>query len=491
MKIVNIIAAVVILGVGFAAGIWIGGGESETVTEEAEAATYRCPMHPTVVSDRPGSCPICGMDLVQDREDTQDQASTKKSGERKVLHWRAPMDPNYVSKTPGKSPMGMDLIPVYEDEVMGGGGGVKIDPVTVQNIGVKTAQIKRRALSRQVRAVGKVDYDETRITDVNTKIMGWVEKLFVDYTGQDVKKGQPLLEIYSPELVAAQEEYLTASDYVKRLKETASKDALKGAQDLLHASKQRLLYWDITEGQIAELEQKRIVNRTMTVYSPQGGVVTHKAVNQGAHIKAGQHLYRIAALDRVWVYADIYEYEMPWVKVGQKAEVALPSMPGKTLTGKVTYVFPFLESKTRTVRVRMAFDNAGFALKPDMFANVKIQPVVSRDAVVVPTQAVIHSGERNVVIIDMGEGRFMPREVVLGVEAEGVYEVLQGLSEGERIVTSAQFLIDSESNLKAALAGMVGQDSGDSEDMSSETPQQHQESKSDHDDQKAQVGHQH
>jgi len=485
MKLIHIIAAVVILGIGFGAGLWFSGSESDRIQEQAEAAVYRCPMHPTVVSDRPGSCPICGMDLVPDRKDTQ--ASDKKTGERKVLYWRAPMDPNYISETPGKSPMGMDLIPVYEDEVMGSGGGVKIDPTTVQNIGVKTAIIKRQALSREVRTVGTVDYDETRITDVNTKITGWVETLFVDYTGQNVKMGQPLLKIYSPELVAAQEEYLTSSDYVKRLQGTASEDVLKGAKELLHASKQRLLYWDITKGQIDELERKRTVSRTMTVYSPQEGVVIHKAVNKGAQIMAGQHLYRIAALDRVWVYAEIYEYEMPWVKVGQQAEVVLPSMPGKTLTGKITYIFPYLEPKTRTVKVRMAFDNAELTLKPDMFANVKIKPVVSLDAVVIPIQAVIHSGERNVVIIDLGEGRFMPREVVLGVESEGVYEVLDGLSEGERIVTSSHFLIDSESNLKTALAGFSGRDT---DDMPSKTMQQ-QENKSDHDDQKMPAGHQH
>lgn len=464
MKFSYIIAAVVMLGIGFGAGIWVGGGSSREETEEAEAMTYRCPMHPTVVSDRPGSCPICGMDLVADREDTQ--VSNQKSGERKILYWRAPMDPNYTSEKPGKSPMGMDLIPVYEDEVMGGGGGVKIDPVTVQNIGVKSAMVKRQALHRQIRTVGTVDYDETRITDVNTKIAGWVEKLFVDYTGQEVKKGQPLLEIYSPELVAAQEEYLTSLDYVKQLKGTATDDVIKGAKDLLQAAQKRLLYWDITQAQIDALEKNRTVTRTMTIYSPQEGVVTHKAVNEGAHIQAGQHLYRIAALDRVWVYADIYEFEIPWVKVGQKAEVVLPSLPGTKLMGKVTYIFPFLESKTRTVKVRMAFDNPGFDLKPDMFANVKIKPVVSKDAVVVPTQAVIHSGERNVVIMDLGEGRFMPREIEVGVEADGVYEVLKGLSEGDHIVTSAQFLIDSESNLKAALGGMTEQADEDMNDAS-------------------------
>ncbi|MCZ6634627.1 MAG: efflux RND transporter periplasmic adaptor subunit [bacterium] len=472
MKVKQIVVGILILAVGFAGGVWLGG-EEEMPT--AEAGTYRCPMHPTVVSEKPGSCPICGMDFVKDRaeEEAHAHGGSTSSGERKILYWRAPMDPNFISETPGQSPMGMDLIPVYEDEVMGAGGGVKIDPIMVQNIGVKTAIVEHRPLSRTVRTVGRVDYDETRITDVNTKVMGWVEKLFVNYTGQEVKKGQPLLEIYSPELVAAQEEYLTALEYVQRLEKSASKEIITGARDLLNSSKQRLFYWDITGQQIAELERTRKVKRTMTLHSPQEGIVIHKAVYNGSHIKAGQHLYRIADLDRVWIYADIYEYEIPWIKVGQEAEVELSYAPGKVRRGKVTFIYPFLDSKTRTAKVRMAFPNPELALKPEMYANVKIKPVVSRHAVVVPTQSVIHSGERNVVILDMGNGRFLPRELVLGVEAEGVYEVIEGLKGGEKIVISAQFLIDSESNLKAALAGMVEKPSGDQEEASGD--QQHPE----------------
>ncbi len=417
MKTKQSIVVILALGVGFATGVWMGGDHG-TGHEATEAATYRCPMHPTMVSERPGSCPICGMDLVADK--THGEAHV--SGERK----------------------------------MESGRGVKIDPATVQNIGVKTAVVERQPLVRTVRTVGRVDYDETRMTDVNTKVTGWVERLFVDYTGQMVKKGQPLLEIYSPELVAAQEEYLTALDYNQRLMESASEEIAAGALDLLRSARQRLLYWDITEEQIAELERTRQVKRTMTLHSPQQGVVVHKDVFDGAHIKAGQHLYRIADLSRVWIYAHIYEYELPWIKMGQEAEVELSYEPGKTFRGKVTYVYPFLESKTRTVKVRMVFPNPGIKLKPEMYANVKIKPVVSRNAVVVPTQAVIRSGTRNVVILDLGEGRFLPREVVLGVEAEGVTEAIKGLAEGDRIVTSAQFLIDSESHLKAALATMGG-----------------------------------
>ncbi len=452
----QIIAVTLALGIGIGIGVWIGGDEG-TGQVGAEDAVYYCPMHPTYVSDRPGSCPVCGMDLVKEKAPAEAHVhkGSTASGERKILHWRAPMDPNYTSDTPGKSPMGMELIPVYEDEVMGAGGGVSIDPQTVQNIGVKTAVVEHRPLTRMVRTVGRVDYDETRITDVNTKVMGWVEKLFVDYTGQSVSKGQPLLEIYSPELVAAQEEYLTALDYNRRLEQGAVEEIATGARELLNSTKQRLLYWDITEEQIGELERTRLVKRTMMIHSPQEGVVVHKAVLDGAHIKAGQHLYRIADLSRVWIYADIYEHELPWIKVGQEAEVTLSYAPGRVFEGKVTNVYPFLEEKTRTVKVRMVFPNPEMELKPQMYANVKIRPVISRHAIVIPTQAVIHSGERNVVILDLGEGRFLPREVKLGVEAEGIYEVLEGLKGGERIVTSAHFLIDSESNLKAALAGMA------------------------------------
>ena len=411
----TIVAVILALAIGFVVGIWLGGDDGPE-SHDTGPAVYRCPMHPTVVSDRPGSCPVCGMDLVPD----QPGPSGHEGG--------------------------------HGEEV----AEVRINPATVQNMGVRVARVERRALSRTVRALGRVDYDETRMTDVNTKVTGWVEGLFVDFTGQEVKKGQPLLEIYSPELVAAQEEYLTAMEYVRRLEDSASAKALEGARSLLGASRQRLMYWDITEAQILELEATRQTKRTMTIHSPQEGVVVHRAVFDGAYIKAGEHLYRIADLSRVWVYADIYEYELPWIRKGQAAEVVLSYSPGRVFQGVVTYIYPFLESKTRTAKVRMIFDNPELELKPEMFATVRIRSEVAKQAVVVPAQAVIRSGERNVVILDLGEGRFAPREVTLGVETSDVYEVTEGLRGDERIVISSQFLIDSESNLKAALATMGG-----------------------------------
>ena len=444
------IAVILSLAAGTGFGLWLGGaGGASMHAPHEQADLYRCPMHPAVVSDKPGSCPVCGMDLVADQP-----AAGSASGERAVAYWRAPMDPSYTSHEPGKSPMGMDLVPVYEDELQAE-GTVTIDPATVQNIGVRTALVERRALHRTVRTVGRVAYDETRMTDVNTKIAGWVEQLFVDYTGQMVEKGEPLLQIFSPELVAAQEEFLTAVDYGERLRSGAGGEALTGARDLLSASLQRLRYWDISDRQIEDLRQTGEARRTMTVHSPQEGTVVHKAVFDGQHIAPGQHLYRIAELSRVWVYADIYEYELPWVRQGQEAEVELSYLPGRTFTGKVTYVYPFLEAETRTVKVRMTFANPNLELKPEMYANVTIQsPLPEANVVAVPVQAVIHSGPRRVAVVSLGEGRFQPREIRVGVEAGGFYEVLEGLREGERIVTSSQFLIDSESNLKAAVSSM-------------------------------------
>ena len=472
LKYIIIVAASLITG--FAAANWLlNVPANDTHEHEQVEDTYRCPMHPAVVSDRPGSCLVCSMDLVKDQTETTTSSMT---GERQIAHWRAPMDPNYTADGPGTSPMGMDLIPVYTDE-LSASGIVHIDPVVVQNIGVKTQLIRRQVLNRTVRTVGRVDYDETRMTDVNTKIAGWVEKLHVDYTGQLVEKGQPLLEIYSPQLVAAQEEYLTVLDHKRRLETSADEDARQGGVDLLHASMQRLHHWDVTGPQIRELRRTGQVKRTMTVYSPQEGAVVHKAVFAGAHIMPGQHLYRIAELSPVWVYADVYEYQSPWVREGMEVEMELSYVPGKQFSGTVDHVFPFLEPKTRTVKVRMSFPNPDLELKPEMYANVTIHSPASEEALVVAVQSIIHSGERYVAVVSLGDGRFQPRDIIIGVEADGWYEVIEGLREGDRIVTSAQFLIDSESNLKAAVRAMVGEGDAETEvglvDDSRETPMSH------------------
>jgi RND family efflux transporter MFP subunit len=441
----TLLAAIALI-LGVALGLWWQDPPAPSEGQESVTEVYRCPMHPTVVADHDGSCPVCGMDLVAD--------TPELSGPRRIAHWRAPMDPNFIANAPGKSPMGMDLIPVYEDE-LSAQGTVTIDPVTSQNIGVRTATVEFRALQRMVRATGRVDYDETRMSDVNTKVGGWVERLFVGFTGRHVTKGEPLFELYSPELVAAQEEYLTVLDYVQRLQDQeADESVLRGARELLAASLQRLRYWDVSDVQIDDLRQRRTATRTLTIHAPQEGVVVHKALFEGAYINPGQHLYRIADLSQVWVTADVFEYEVPWVMEGQEGEVHLSYLPGRTFEGQVAHVHPSLDAETRTLRVRMSFDNKDRALKPGMFANVILR-TESVQRLSVPEEAIIQSGERNVAVVALGEGRFQPRKVEVGLQAEGWYEILDGLQEGERIVTSAQFLIDSESNLKSALTSMT------------------------------------
>ncbi|MFQ5798504.1 MAG: efflux RND transporter periplasmic adaptor subunit [Bacteroidota bacterium] len=380
-----------------------------------------------------------------------------RKGKKKILYWRAPMDPTYISDKPGKSPMGMDLIPVYEgDAEVSGGPTVVIDPVTVQNIGVQTAPVEKMDLYRVIRAVGHLDYDEEKLYRVNTKFSGWIEKLYVDETGQEVRKGQPMLEIYSPELVTTQEEYLLAVRNAKKLGESPFGEVSSSARSLLESTRRRLLYWDITERQIKDLEEKGIISKTMTLFSPVEGIVLSRMAEQGMHVKPGMDLYRIADLSTIWVYAQIYEYEVPWVKVGQTVEMELPYIPGKLFQGRVDYIYPYLDQKTRDVKVRLVFPNPGLDLKPEMYANVRIESRLGSAVAAVPGEAIIRSGKRNVAFVARGGGKFEPRDVILGVEGQdGYVQVLAGLQPGEEVVTSAQFLLDSESRLKEAIQKML------------------------------------
>ncbi|MCP3682149.1 MAG: efflux RND transporter periplasmic adaptor subunit [bacterium] len=428
-----------------------------------------------------------------------------RSDERKIAHWRAPMDPEYTSDKPGKSPMGMDLVPVYEDELPGQAGQqqteesiagvdyfytcgmhpniretepgicpicnmnlvkktvsqggnpaqVSIDPVTVQNIGVRTALVEKRKLAKTIRAYGKVQFDDRRTASVSSKVSGWAEKLYVDFEGQYVRKGAPLIDIYSPDLVATQEEYLKAVELEKKLKVTGNQEFASHTSELLKSTKRRLQLWDISEEQIRELETSGEVKKTLTLYAPVSGVVTTKKINEGDAVKPNMAMYSITDLSAVWVVADIYEYELPWVKIGQDVIMELSYEPGKEFNGKINYIYPYLDPKTRTGRVRFEFKNSEMALKPDMHVNVIIQSSIDEDKIVIPVSSVILSGERNLVIIALGEGKFEPKNIKIGIESNGFYAVEEGLNEGEKVVTSAQFLIDSESRLKEAQMKML------------------------------------
>ena len=373
-------------------------------------------------------------------------------GGAKPAYWKAPMNPSYVRDAPGKSPMGMDLVPVCPGEEAGAASGaVRIDPTTIQNIGVRTAPVVRRDIAREIRAVGRVDYDEQLLAQVHTKVQGWVEKLHIDYEGQIVKKGQPLLEIYSPELVSTQEELLVAARYRDALAKSPVEDVARGGADLLQASRRRLELWDIPDADIERLLRTRKVRKTLTLYAPSSGVVTQLKVREGMEVGLRNNLYTIADLSRVWVYADLYEYELPWVAVGQQATMMLSYLPGQLFEGQVAYVYPYLEQKTRTQRVRLEMPNPKGLLKPEMFANVTIATDARRNVLAVPEEAILRSGRRNVAIVALPGGRFLPREVTLGIDSgDGWLEVRSGISEGERVVTSSQFLIDSESKLQEA-----------------------------------------
>ncbi|MCH8052927.1 MAG: efflux RND transporter periplasmic adaptor subunit [Planctomycetes bacterium] len=446
--VVGVVATRVMLGPG-------GGASGASAGEDSEQL-YTCGMHPNVMERGPGICPICNMDLTPLKADDGD-AGGGVSKERKVLYWRAPMDPNYVSDQPGKSPMGMDLVPVYADEESSSSRHfVRVDPVTSQNMGIRTTAIRRGPLVKTIRTVGRVDYDERSVTFINTKFEGWIEKLHVDETGQFVDKGQPLFDVYSRELYSAQKEYVAAIDGLERMHQSTLPYAREEQTRLIDAALTKLQFLDVTNEQIEALKQAKTIQKILTIHSPSRGIVTDKMALQGMYVKPGMQLYTIADLTRVWVYVDIYEYQLPWVRVGQTAEMALPYVRGKKFVGTVVYIYPYLEKQTRVVKVRLEFDNPTLDLKPGMFANVTLSADLRRDALLIPREAYIDSGTRQLVFVDRGEGKFEPREIQVGVEAEdGMVEVLYGLDEGEIVVTSGQFMLDAESKLKEAIAKMM------------------------------------
>jgi len=377
---------------------------------------------------------------------------------KKIKYYVAPMDPKYISNEPGKSPTGMDLVPVYEEEgeEKEPASTVRIDPITIQNMGVRLGRVQKKNLTKSIRAFGNITYDETRLYAVNTKFDGWIEKLHVDFVGDHVTKGQPLFDIYSPELFSAQQEYLLALQQRDTISPNASKSVRRGAERLLNASRKRLAYWDLTPDQIDKIEQTGEIRKTLTVFSPSDGVVVKKAAFKGHHVKSGVHQYEIADLSHVWVDVEVYEYEFPWIKKGMPAEMELAYIPGEKFEGHILYVYPYMDPSTRTAKLRLEFDNPEFKLKPGMYANVYLSATLQTETLVIPQEAVIDSGVRQIVFIARGKGRFQAREVTLGIEG-GNYDVqvLKGLNEGEEIVVSGQFLLDSESRLQEAIQKML------------------------------------
>ena len=382
-------------------------------------------------------------------------------GSREILYWVAPMDPNYRRDEPGKSPMGMDLVPVYADEVDNQPGVVKIDPTVVNNLGVRTVTAERSDLARRIETVGYVTYDEDTVQHVHTRVEGWIEKLVTKASGDPVEQGQLLFELYSPTLVNAQEEFLTATR--------------SGNQTLLKASRDRLDALGVSRSEIARLERERTVNQRVRVYAETDGVIANLGVREGIYITPASEVMSIAELDRVWVIAEVFESQSSWVKPGQPASVELDYLPGRVLEGTVDYVYPELDPKTRTLKVRLRFDNADELLRPNMFASVQIEAEGFGRVVHVPREAVIRGGSMDRVVVDLGDGRFKAQPVRLGIESGDRIAIRSGLRAGETIVVSGQFLIDSESNIESALARMGDAGEETPEEMDPETDHsQHQ-----------------
>jgi Cu(I)/Ag(I) efflux system membrane fusion protein len=376
--------------------------------------------------------------------------------DREPLFYRNKMNPSVTSPVPAKDSMGMDYEPVYAtDNSTSVPGLVQIDPVIVQNIGVRTTTAERRVLNRVVRALGRIDMDEELVARVHPKVEGWVEVLQVDKTGDLVSKGDVLLSVYSPQLVTTQEEYVIAARALRAARENGSPVAISSAESVIASVRERLLLLDVPPHQIDALAKTQKVLRNLHIHSPFNGVVMRIGARQGQYVSPNTELFMLADLSKVWVYVDIYEYELPWIGEGDVAEMRVVAVPGRIFEGAITYIYPYMEQSTRTVKVRLEFDNSEGLLKPEMFATVNIEAQRQIDAIVVPTEAVVRSGNREQIFVVVGAGRFEPRDVVLGVSTDGLTQVLSGVDAGEEVVTSSQFLIDSESKLREATAKML------------------------------------
>jgi Cu(I)/Ag(I) efflux system membrane fusion protein len=451
----GLILASILVSVGF----WIVSKQNALQNQpapQAAAQKYHCPMHPDYISDKPGDCPICGMKLVP-----IEGTGASAQAERKILYYTDAMNPGSRYDKPGKAPDGMDLVPVYAEEAPGGPSpvvpgyaAIKIKPEREQSMGIITTEARVMDLNQSIRAVGIVTADETRLHHIHTKFEGYIEEIFVDYIGQYVRQGQPLFTLYSPELLAAQKEYLLALRARDQLGNLASDSPLPGI-NLVESARQRLALWDINPDQIAQIEKTREPVRALTIYAPVSGYVTAKTAVQGNRVMPADSVYDIIDLSTVWVIADIYEVNVPFVKVGDPVSVSLSYQPGSVIKGRVSYINLALDEKSRTVKARIELPNPAGLLKPDMYADVDLGGQLGR-GIAVPDNAVMGTGEREIVFVAKGNGLYEPREVKTGVKVRGYYEIKSGVAAGERVVTGANFLLDSESRLKAAISGAAG-----------------------------------
>lgn len=424
--------------------------------------TYQCPMHPSIVQDHPGQCPICGMTLVKvEKVRGRTEPGSAPRSEPRILFYRSPMDARQTSPVPRKDEMGMDYLPVYESKAavkssVPGLTTVEIDPDRQQLIGLKITEVTRGPVGGAWRTVGRIAMDETRVRHVNLKVPGFVEQIYVDFIGKKVRKGDRLFSLYSPELLASQEEYLLAlktRGALAKAGDTAAQNDSADGSALVAAARRKLSLWDISEAEIDRVASTGTPTKTLTIYSPVSGVVTKKDVVEGMKLEAGAMPYEIVDLSSVWVLADVYESELRFVKPSMTATLRLNAFPNREFKGKVVFIDPLLDPKTRTVKVRLTFPNPTGDLRPEMFGEVVLH-TPAHDGLWIPPDAIIDSGPDKLVFVATGEGKFSPRKVTLGESDGSRVAILDGLTLGERVVTRANFLIDSESRLRASLAEM-------------------------------------
>ena len=464
---------------GTATHRWFAQGASSVATSQSSGGERKPiywydAMNPQHHYNQPGKAPD-GMDLVpQDAKPTAIPTDQKadapaadtnkmagmpaKDSERKILYWYDPMHPAYTSDKPGIAPdCGMALVPKYaDDQAMARmpSGTITISPEKQVLAGVRTAIVERKPLVRDIRTTAQIVADETRIAHVHVKVAGFIDKVYVDFVGQLVKKGQPLFTLYSPDLVSTQEEYLIAKRGNATLGSAPFQEIADGSQSLLQSARERLKLWDISDDQIKELDATGKVSKDLTFYSPITGFVTDRKVFPQTSVTPDTELYTVSDLSTVWADVDIYEYEVPFVHLGQRVTLTLSYSPGKTYTGNISYVYPTVDPQTRTVKVRVQLPNPGFFLKPQMFADAQVR-VDYGTKILVPEEAVLDSGtEQHVFVVHQG-GVFEPRKVTVGPVVDNNAVILSGLKPGETIVVSGNFLIDSESGLKDAMSGMT------------------------------------
>jgi len=459
-SIVNLLVLAALIAAALAAGYWWGSAKPITSSANSPGATaparkilyYRNPMGQPDTSPVPKKAPD-GMDYVPVYAD-EAAAVVADKPKAKILFYRNPMGLPDTSPVPKKDPMGMDYVPVYEGgDQATSGPVVKINPDKVQKLGVRTETAELRELTRTVQAVATIQASERQLHTVSPKFEGWIQKLHVNTTGQLVRRGEPLLEVYSPDLVTAQQEYLIAWKGVQSVK-GASPEVEASMRTLVDSALQRLRNWDISEAELQRLQQEGKARQSITLRAQASGVVMEKRAVAGMRFMPGEMLYQIADLSSVWLLADVFEQDLGLVRQGQSVKIRVDAYPDKAFTGKVTFIYPTVMPETRTAKVRIELPNPGGLLKPAMYARVEIASGRGRGKVLaVPDSAVLDTGTRQLVLVQRGEGAFEPRQVKLGMRTDGYIEVLDGVKVGESVVVSANFLIDAESNLKAALSG--------------------------------------